>query len=51
VSVDHRFLVRHANIVFALKTFAAAMLALFIALWLDLPRHYWAMATVYPLPP
>lgn len=32
---------------FALKTFAAAMLALFLALWLDLPRPYWALATVY----
>jgi len=47
VTVDHPFLVRHADIVFALKTFAAAMLALVIALWLDLPRPYWAMATVY----
>src|SRR6266851_10511331 len=47
VNVDHPFLVRHADIVFALKTFAAAMLALVIALWLDLPRPYWAMATVY----
>ena len=47
MSVDHPFLARHANIVFALKTFAAAMLALAIALWLDLPRPYWAMATVY----
>lgn len=47
MNVDHPFLVRHADIVFALKTFAAAMLALVIALWLDLPRPYWAMATVY----
>ena len=47
MTVDHPFLVRHADIVFALKTFAAAMLALVIALWLDLPRPYWAMATVY----
>src|SRR5260370_3031752 len=47
VTVDHPFLVRHADIVFALKTFAAAMLALVIALWLDLPRPYWAMATGY----
>jgi uncharacterized membrane protein YccC len=33
--------------VFSLKTFTAAMLALYIAFWLDLPRPYWAMATVY----
>ncbi len=33
--------------VFSLKTFAAAMLALYIAFWLDLPRPYWAMASVY----
>jgi len=44
---DQSFLIRHADTVFALKTFAAAMLALLIALWLDLPRPYWAMATVY----
>ena len=41
------FLVRHAAIVFSLRTFAAAMLALSIALWLDMPRPYWAMASVY----
>jgi uncharacterized membrane protein YccC len=41
------FLARHADIVFSLKTFAAAMLALVIALGMDLPRPYWAMATVY----
>ena len=41
------FLVRHADVVFACKTFLAAMLALLVALWLDLPRPYWAMATVY----
>ena len=39
--------VRAADLVFSLKTFAAAVLALVIALWLDLPRPYWAMATVY----
>ncbi len=39
--------VRTADLIFSLKTFAAAMLALVIALWLDLPRPYWAMATVY----
>jgi uncharacterized membrane protein YccC len=42
-----RFLIRHADLVFALKTFTAAVLALLAALWLDLPRPYWAMATVY----
>ncbi|MBW7967920.1 FUSC family protein [Bradyrhizobium sp. BR 10289] len=41
------FLVRHADLVFALKTFAASILALVIALAMDLPRPYWAMATVY----
>ena len=47
INRDQPFLVRYADIVFALKTFAAVMLALVIALWLDLPRPYWAMATVY----
>ncbi len=32
---------------FSLKAFAAAMLALYIALSFGLPRPYWAMATVY----
>jgi len=32
---------------FALKTFGAAVLALYVALWLDLPRPYWAVGTVY----
>ncbi|NUT17439.1 MAG: FUSC family protein, partial [Cupriavidus sp.] len=32
---------------FSLKAFAAAMLALYIALALGLARPYWAMATVY----
>ena len=41
------FLIRHAALVFACKTFIAAMLALLAALWLDLPRPYWAMGTVY----
>lgn len=44
---DEPFLVRHADLIFALKTFAAAILALVIALAMDLPRPYWAMATVY----
>ena len=41
------FWVRHTALVFALRTFAAAMLALSIALRLDMPRPYWAMASVY----
>ena len=41
------FWVRHAALVFSAKTFAAAMLALVTALLLDMPRPYWAMATVY----
>lgn len=44
---DRPFLVRHADLIFALKTFGAAMLALAVALWLNLPRPYWAMASVY----
>ncbi|GJD47414.1 p-hydroxybenzoic acid efflux pump subunit AaeB [Methylobacterium crusticola] len=32
---------------FAAKICGAALLALWIALWIDLPRPYWAMATVY----
>lgn len=32
---------------FSVKTFAAAMLALYIGLAAELPRPYWAMATVY----
>ena len=40
-------LVRHAALIFALKTFAAAMLAFYIALLLDMPRPYWAMTSVY----
>ncbi|MBB4570704.1 FUSC family protein [Rhizobium leucaenae] len=32
---------------FSVKAFIAAILALFIALSLDLPRPYWAMAAVY----
>src|SRR5947209_3804919 len=44
---EEPFLVRHADLIFALKTFAASMLALVIALVMDLPRPYWAMATVY----
>lgn len=32
---------------FALRTFAAAMAALYVALWIELPRPYWAVGTVY----
>ncbi|GJD91125.1 FUSC family protein [Methylobacterium hispanicum] len=32
---------------FSIKTFGAAMLALFLALWIDLPKPYWAVGTVY----
>jgi uncharacterized membrane protein YccC len=38
---------RYAAPVFSLRTFAAAMLAFSIALLLDMPRPYWAMASVY----
>jgi uncharacterized membrane protein YccC len=41
------FWLRHAALVFALKTFAAAMLAYTIALWLGMPRPFWAMTTVF----
>src|SRR5215470_15669868 len=41
------FLDRHAAIAFSLRTFAAAMLAFSLALLLDMPRPYWAMASVY----
>jgi uncharacterized membrane protein YccC len=41
------FWARHAALVFALRTFAAAMLALSIAFWLGMPRPYWAMTSVY----
>ncbi|TDX61160.1 putative membrane protein YccC [Methylosinus sp. sav-2] len=32
---------------FSVKTFVAAMLALAVSFWLDLPRPYWALASVY----
>jgi uncharacterized membrane protein YccC len=32
---------------FSIKAFLAGMLALAVAFWLDLPRPYWALATVY----
>ncbi|AYM83721.1 FUSC family protein [Agrobacterium tumefaciens] len=42
-----RPVVTTANVIFSLKTFAAAMLAYFIAISFDLPRPFWAVATVY----
>jgi uncharacterized membrane protein YccC len=33
--------------VFAIKVSAAAVLALFLAQWIDLPRPYWAVSTVF----
>ncbi len=41
------FLERHADIIFSVKTFVAAMMALLIGFAADLPRPYWALATVY----
>lgn len=32
---------------FSVKTLGAALLALFLAMWIDLPRPYWAVSTVY----
>ena len=42
-----RYLPDTGGWIFAMKTFAAAMLALYIALAAGLERPYWAMATVY----
>ncbi len=33
--------------IFSVKTFCAAVLALAVAFWLDLPKPYWALASVY----
>jgi uncharacterized membrane protein YccC len=44
---ERPFLIRHADLIFALKTFTASILALVVALAMDLPRPYWAKATVY----
>ena len=41
------FWIRHSGLIFAGKTFAAAILAFVLAQWLDMPRPYWAMTTVY----
>lgn len=32
---------------YGVRTFGASMLALYIALLMEMPRPYWAMATVY----
>jgi uncharacterized membrane protein YccC len=32
---------------YGVRTFAASMIALYIALLMQMPRPYWAMATVY----
>ncbi len=32
---------------FALKVLVAALLALWLALWIDLPKPYWAVSTVF----
>ena len=32
---------------FSIKTFGAGMLALYLAFWIDLPKPYWALGTVY----
>lgn len=42
-----RAVITSTNVVFSLKTFAAAMLAYWIALCFDLPKPFWAVATVY----
>ena len=47
MSQPSSFLDRHAALIFALKTFAAATPAYSIAIWLDTPRPYWAMVSVF----
>lgn len=42
-----RPVVSTGNVLFSLKTFLAAMLAYYIAVRFDLPRPFWAVATVY----
>ncbi len=42
-----RPVVTTGNVLFSLKTFLAAMLAYYIAVRFDLPRPFWAVATVY----
>jgi uncharacterized membrane protein YccC len=38
---------RLEHLLFSFKAFLAGLMALAIAFWLDLPRPYWALATVY----
>jgi uncharacterized membrane protein YccC len=45
--VSARPVITTAAVMFSLKTFLAAMLAYFIAISFDLPRPFWAVATVY----
>jgi uncharacterized membrane protein YccC len=45
--VSVRSIVTTDTVVFSLKTFLAAMLAYMIAISFDLPRPFWAVATVY----
>ncbi|MET0219591.1 MAG: FUSC family protein [Tardiphaga sp.] len=47
IAARQSFLVRHADIIFSAKTFIAGMSALLIGFAMDLPRPYWALATVY----
>ncbi|ANG98733.1 hypothetical protein A8A54_19190 [Brucella pseudogrignonensis] len=42
-----RVIINFTNVLFSLKTFAAAMLAYFIAVSFDLPKPFWAVGTVY----
>ena len=39
--------ITRAEWVFSAKCFAAAMLAMYLALWFGLPRPFWAMMTTY----
>jgi uncharacterized membrane protein YccC len=45
--VSARPVVTTSNVIFSLKTFLAAVLAYYIAIRFDLPRPFWAVATVY----
>src|ERR1700754_299852 len=37
----------YRDVMFAAKTAASALLALWLALWIDLPRPYWAITSVF----
>ena len=43
----HFAMPKPAELLFAFKTFAGAMAALFISLWLGLDNPYWTMATAF----